>query len=279
MERSWSAATNADTIVQYEKFIRSYPDAKQVDEARRRITDKENAAAAVIRTKEEAVKARAATEAAARALAKEQAAAKLLAKEQAAARAKAEKEAAEREARSAANSVTAATTTQTSAISFFTPRRSRALAWAAAVAIVTTFSVGVYLRRDTKPPMPAVPSPNSIPTDTVKNPPAVLTTTAAPNSPAGTGQLVINAFPWGEVKSLKDEATNTERVTTGQPLYTPATLALPPGSYLVVLSNPNSRKSVSRSVTVKAGETVTCEAPLDTLDPNEYLGALTTSGQ
>jgi len=273
VEYEWLTAEGVDTVARYEKFVRSYPEAKEVGEARRRIAQKREALDTASRERKEHIQARAAERVAAKALA---AAEETRAREEAASRIQAAADAAER-TRAEKEEISAATATRTSALFFSTPHRSRALTWVASVLIVTALSFGVYFRKDMHSRAQSTTKPRfeDIPTVTAMTQP----TTSAPEIPVGTGQLVINALPWGEVKSLKDQATNTERIKAGQPLYTPATLNLPAGSYKVVLSNPNSGKSAPCSVIVKAAQTVKCEAIVDTVDPNEYLGALTVSGQ
>lgn len=86
-----------------------------------------------------------------------------------------------------------------------------------------------------------------------------------------TGDLVINAFPWGEVKSIKDDVTGTDQLPRNQHLYTPARLSLPPGKYTVTVANPNSGNHATRSVDVIANKITRCEASLDGVGPDDYL--------
>jgi serine/threonine protein kinase len=66
------------------------------------------------------------------------------------------------------------------------------------------------------------------------------------------GRLEINAFPWGEVTSIRNVASGAV-VSMKEPLVTPAPLDLPPGTYELTLSNPAFPTPMKRSVDVKAG--------------------------
>jgi len=145
------------------------------------------------------------------------------------------------------------------------PARISAAALVVLVLVLTLYWQG-YLRsapsneRQPTPP-PVVDTSNTSNTSTY--PPTV-----------EEAELAINAFPWGEVKSVKDVATGKEQLPTGQPLYTPAKLRLPPGKYTVVLMNPNSGKRATCSVSLLATKTTDCEASLDTVDAADYLAKL-----
>ncbi|MEO8381705.1 MAG: protein kinase [Acidobacteriota bacterium] len=86
---------------------------------------------------------------------------------------------------------------------------------------------------------------------------------------SATGDLVIHAAPWGEVRSIKD-AEGREHLS-GRPVYTPVTLSLPAGAYRVELTNPNSGRTSTVSTTVEAGRIARCEAELDDVDAEAYL--------
>lgn len=102
-------------------------------------------------------------------------------------------------------------------------------------------------------------------------------TTPPPPPPpvaAANGQLIINATPWGEVKSIKDK-DGVEKLLT-RPTYTPFLISLPAGNYTVELTNPNSGKSISRPVTVmKSGNPAELKVELDPVDAEEYLKSVT----
>jgi serine/threonine protein kinase len=91
--------------------------------------------------------------------------------------------------------------------------------------------------------------------------------------PAAIGQLVINALPWGEVKSIKD-TQGIERLKK-KPTYTPTIIPLPPGTYTIELSNPNSGKTVTRNAIVTNGTSAQVQVELDTIDADEYLKKIT----
>jgi serine/threonine-protein kinase len=98
----------------------------------------------------------------------------------------------------------------------------------------------------------------------------VTTTTIAP--PVAPGDLRINAFPWGQVVSVKD-ANGVEQLSSGA-TDTPLLLSLPPGDYTVRLTNPNSQRSVDLKATVTSGAIATAEAELDRIDAAAYVDAI-----
>jgi serine/threonine-protein kinase len=270
--RAWRAAVKANTTTDYEAFVSDHPESRHVAEARQRIGDidadekrawsvaqKRNTIAAY----EKFIKSHPWSTYVGDANRRINAL-----------RIPKPESVVERVAARVRKTQAGTATTHTARIPFSPAWPSRTLGWVTMVLIVTGLAAGGYFLQ--RP----ITMPTNIPTPvTATAPPVVSTLTGTPEVSAGTGRLVINALPWGEVKSLKDETTNTERIKAGQPLYTPATLNLPAGSYKVILSNPNSGKSAPCSVIVKAAQTVKCEAIVDTVDPNEYLGALTVSGQ
>jgi hypothetical protein len=65
--------------------------------------------------------------------------------------------------------------------------------------------------------------------------------------------VAINAFPWGEVTTIKNVATG--KIEAIQPTITPAPpLDLAPGKYEITLSNPAFRSPITKVVDVRAGE-------------------------
>jgi len=76
---------------------------------------------------------------------------------------------------------------------------------------------------------------------------AASTVTATP-----TVRLGVNAFPWAEVKEIRNAKTGM-LVTLPEKITTPAAIDLPPGQYVVILENPRLKKSESRTVTLAAG--------------------------
>ncbi|HEV7241853.1 MAG TPA: serine/threonine-protein kinase [Thermoanaerobaculia bacterium] len=87
-----------------------------------------------------------------------------------------------------------------------------------------------------------------------------------------TGQLLINALPWGEVTSVKN-ADGEEQLTSGN-VDTPLMLSLPVGDYKVSLANPNSQRSVVLDAKVSANVVTRCEAELDRVDADAYVEGL-----
>lgn len=89
---------------------------------------------------------------------------------------------------------------------------------------------------------------------------------------AASGQLVINALPWGNVTSVVDDA-GIERLE-GAPAETPLLLLLPPGHYKVHLTNPGSKRSVVLDANVMANGTAQVQAELDRIDAAAYVDRL-----
>jgi hypothetical protein len=67
------------------------------------------------------------------------------------------------------------------------------------------------------------------------------------------GRVALNAFPWGEVTSIRNVA-NGATVEMKAPFVTPAPVDLAPGTYEITLSNPAFRSPITRKVDVKAGQ-------------------------
>ena len=70
---------------------------------------------------------------------------------------------------------------------------------------------------------------------------------------AAPGRVAINAFPWGEVTSIRNVG-NGAAIDLKSPFVTPAPVDLAPGTYEITLSNPSFRSPITRKVDVKAGE-------------------------
>jgi tRNA A-37 threonylcarbamoyl transferase component Bud32 len=83
------------------------------------------------------------------------------------------------------------------------------------------------------------------------------------------GQLLINAFPWGQVTSVTN-AAGEEQLKTGA-ADTPLMLTLQPGSYKVRLTNPNSNRSMVLDVAVTSATVTRAETELDTIDAATYV--------
>ena len=71
--------------------------------------------------------------------------------------------------------------------------------------------------------------------------------------PEAPGRVALNAFPWGEVTSIRNVASGAT-VDLKAPFVTPAPVDLAPGTYEITLSNPSFRLPITRKVDVKAGQ-------------------------
>jgi serine/threonine protein kinase len=65
--------------------------------------------------------------------------------------------------------------------------------------------------------------------------------------------LGINAFPWGEVRSIRNLSSG-KTVELAERLLTPAPIDLAPGRYEITLSNPAFKQPLLRTVNLRAGE-------------------------
>lgn len=92
----------------------------------------------------------------------------------------------------------------------------------------------------------------------------------SPVTPIRQGHIALNAFPWGEVVSIKDIASG-KTVELRERLITPTMpIDLPAGQYEVVLSNPRFPKPVTEAFTVEAGESKTVMIELESVTPSAY---------
>ncbi|HEV3485857.1 MAG TPA: protein kinase [Vicinamibacterales bacterium] len=69
--------------------------------------------------------------------------------------------------------------------------------------------------------------------------------------PVAAARLGINAFPWAEVRSIRN-LDNGQTIET-KSLVTPTPVDLPPGRYEVTLSNPNHPQTITRTIVLTAG--------------------------
>ena len=116
-----------------------------------------------------------------------------------------------------------------------TRRRSPVVWVVAATVAIGVFAVMMYNR--------AIPATASSP--------VVL---AKPTGVAAVpGRVALNAFPWGEVTSIRN-VTSGAAVELKAPFVTPGPIDLAPGTYEITLSNPSFRSPITRRVAVKAGE-------------------------
>jgi len=122
-----------------------------------------------------------------------------------------------------------------------TPRkkpRSRLAAVAIVLVILIGGGAGVMFR--TRKTEPIAPAPK----------PVQASTAMVPKAPAHIG---INAFPWAEVRRVRD-LTDGQEVELPATLVTPAQLDLTPGKYEITLSNPSFDKPILQTIEVGAGE-------------------------
>jgi hypothetical protein len=119
------------------------------------------------------------------------------------------------------------------------PRQRRSpLVWIAVVLVVIIIgAVAMMLLRD-RVPVTQKPTPP---------------VTASVVVPVAQGRVALNAFPWGEVTSIRNVA-NGATVDLKAPFVTPAPVDLAPGTYEITLSNPSFRSPITRKVEVKAGQ-------------------------
>jgi hypothetical protein len=109
---------------------------------------------------------------------------------------------------------------------------------------------------------PAEPSPS----------PAASPTPAPPVVPpvAGSGTLVVDALPWGEITAVVD-AKGTRHPLSAAARYTPVALQLAPGEYTIELKNPSFPKPVLVKAQVRASGTETRVAEFRRIDAAAYL--------
>jgi predicted Ser/Thr protein kinase len=160
------------------------------------------------------------------------------------------------------------------------PAKARALPrWYPAAAIVALMLIGaiaVIWKRSTNVATPIATTA----TTTIATTSVAPTTTAMPIVAASTidvpvivesGQLLINALPWAQVTSVKDEQGVEQLAAAAE---TPLLLALPAGRYRVQLANPHSKRSLVLHGVVTANALSRVEAELDRIDLNVYVDGL-----
>lgn len=140
------------------------------------------------------------------------------------------------------------------------PRRRGLAVAAIATLLLAAAIVALWLTRTPEPVVDRVTVPETA------------GTTVAVETPVATGQLVINALPWGEVTSVTNAAG--EEQLEGGSAVTPVVLSLPVGDYRVQLVNPNSKRSIALDATVSANAVARCEAELDRVDADAYVEGL-----
>jgi len=153
------------------------------------------------------------------------------------------------------------------AVATVAPRR-RPRAWYVVAVVMLIVAIGALIAlrmRETKKDVVVVATPIPKPVAPV----ASTTTVDVPPPVTETGRLLINAFPWGQVTSVRN-ASGEERLTGGS-AETPLLLSLPAGEYQVHVTNPNSTRTVVLDATVSANALSRVETEIDRIDANGYL--------
>ena len=116
------------------------------------------------------------------------------------------------------------------------PRRRSVVSWVVLAVVVAALAAGaaVLLRKFQ-------------PVETTKK------VAPPPQVAVAPGRIALNAFPWGEVTSIRNVA-NGATIELKAPFVTPAPVDLAPGMYEITLSNPAFRSPITRKVDVKAGQ-------------------------
>lgn len=140
---------------------------------------------------------------------------------------------------------------------------------AAVIALLLLAGIAVvWLKSRATPSVPVADA--TVPNTTTVAATATVDVPAAPVTvPAAPGQLLINAFPWGQVTSVTN-AAGEEQLTTG-PAETPLVLPLPPGNYKVRITNPNSNRSTVLDASVTSATLTRAETELDRIDAAAYV--------
>jgi serine/threonine-protein kinase PpkA len=86
---------------------------------------------------------------------------------------------------------------------------------------------------------------------------------------AERGELVLNAYPWGNVDSIVD--ANRQKVALPADASTPLVLTLPAGSYVITFKHPKAAKPVQVIAKVEARKRVTANAAFPTISSKEYF--------
>jgi serine/threonine-protein kinase len=111
------------------------------------------------------------------------------------------------------------------------PRRSPMLAIALVLVAILAVVIGAMMLRKPEPEVQQAPP-------------------VAANTP---GRVELNAFPWGEVRSIRNVASGAT-TDLRPPFVTPTPIDLKPGSYEITLANPSFPSPIIQHVDVKAGQ-------------------------
>ena len=126
------------------------------------------------------------------------------------------------------------------------PRRSRFGPFSIAAVIAIALGLGGWMMLRKPAVVQPIAAPAPIQASTVSLP------TQEPVAIAQPGRLGINAFPWANVKSIRDLDSGKD-VAIAADLITPAPVELPPGRYEVMLTNPQFAQPITRTVAIDAG--------------------------
>jgi len=86
---------------------------------------------------------------------------------------------------------------------------------------------------------------------------------------AERGELVLNAYPWGNVESVQD--ANRQPVALPADASTPLVLTLPAGSYRITFRHPQTAKPIQVIARVEARKRVSASAAFPTITAKEYF--------
>ncbi|HEX4481129.1 MAG TPA: hypothetical protein VH082_09985, partial [Rudaea sp.] len=86
---------------------------------------------------------------------------------------------------------------------------------------------------------------------------------------AERGELVLNAFPWGNVESVVD--SNRQQIPLPPDASTPLVLNVPAGNYVITFRHPKANKPVQVIAKVEARKRVSANAAFPTISSKEYF--------
>jgi serine/threonine protein kinase len=86
---------------------------------------------------------------------------------------------------------------------------------------------------------------------------------------AERGELVLNAFPWGNVESVVD--SNRQQIQLPAGASTPLVLTVPAGNYVITFRHPKATKPVQVIAKVEARKRATANAAFPTISSKEYF--------
>jgi serine/threonine-protein kinase len=136
-----------------------------------------------------------------------------------------------------------------------------ALGSAAIVALALVGGVWLWSQREGTPPSP---QPSASPSSTVVEP----TPAPLPAVVAGSGTLIVDALPWGEVLEIADAKGAAQALPENR--FTPLALSLPAGEYRLRVRPPKGEPR-SVSVTVRASAAETEVVDFGRVDAASYL--------